>query len=34
MKTIQVDVPEKLAAELEAYVKTGWFSSEALSGLP
>ena len=29
MKTIQVELPEKLAAELEAYVKTGWFSSEA-----
>lgn len=29
MKTIQVELPEKLAAELEAYVKTGWISSEA-----
>jgi len=29
MKTIQVELREKLAAELEAYVKSGWFTSEA-----
>jgi Arc/MetJ-type ribon-helix-helix transcriptional regulator len=29
MKAIQVELPDKLAAEVEAYVKTGWFSSEA-----
>lgn len=29
MKTIQIELPEKLAAEIEGYVKTGWFSSEA-----
>jgi Arc/MetJ-type ribon-helix-helix transcriptional regulator len=29
MKAIQVELPEKLAAEIEAYVKTGWFNSEA-----
>ena len=29
MKTVQIELPEKLAAEIEAYVKTGWFSSEA-----
>jgi len=29
MKAIQVELPEKLAAEIEAYVKTGWFKSEA-----
>ncbi len=29
MKAIQVELPEKLAAEVEAYVKAGWFSSEA-----
>jgi len=29
MKTIQVEVPDKLAAEIEAFVKTGWFGSEA-----
>jgi len=28
MKAIQVELPEKLAAELEAYVRTGWFGSE------
>lgn len=29
MKAIQVELPEKLAAEIEAYVRTGWFGSEA-----
>jgi len=29
MKAIQVGLPEKLAAEIEVYVKTGWFNSEA-----
>jgi Arc/MetJ-type ribon-helix-helix transcriptional regulator len=29
MKAIQVEIPDKLAAEIETYVKTGWFSSEA-----
>jgi len=29
MKTIKVDLPEKLAIEMESYVKGGWFSDEA-----
>ncbi|MGH7266951.1 MAG: CopG family transcriptional regulator [Candidatus Rokuibacteriota bacterium] len=29
MKAVQVELPEKLAAELAHYVQTGWFSSEA-----
>jgi Arc/MetJ-type ribon-helix-helix transcriptional regulator len=29
MKTIQVELPDKVAAEIEAFVKTGWFGSEA-----
>lgn len=29
MKAIQLELPEKLAAEIETYVKAGWFSSEA-----
>ena len=29
MKAIRVELPDKLAAEIEAYVKTGWFASEA-----
>ena len=29
MKAIRVEIPDKLAAELRAYVKTGWFKSEA-----
>jgi Arc/MetJ-type ribon-helix-helix transcriptional regulator len=29
MKAIQVELPEKLAAEIETYVKTAWFQSEA-----
>lgn len=29
MKAIHVEVPDKLAAEIEAYVRAGWFGSEA-----
>ena len=29
MKTINLDIPEKLAVEIEKYVKGGWFSDEA-----
>ena len=29
MKAIQIELPDKLAAEIESYVKTGWFASEA-----
>ena len=29
MKAIRVELPDKLAAEIETYVKTGWFSSES-----
>lgn len=29
MKTIKVDIPEKLATEVENYVKGGWFNDEA-----
>jgi len=29
MKAIKVELPDKLAAEVETYVKAGWFSSEA-----
>jgi len=29
MKTIRVDVPEKLAVEIEKYIKSGWFGNEA-----
>jgi len=29
MKTIKVNLPEKLAIEVESYVKGGWFSDEA-----
>jgi Arc/MetJ-type ribon-helix-helix transcriptional regulator len=29
VKTIQIELPDKVAAELEAYVKAGWFGSEA-----
>lgn len=29
MKTINVDIPEKLAGEIEKYIKGGWFSNEA-----
>jgi len=28
MKTIQVDIPEKLVNEIEEYVKEGWFNNE------
>jgi Arc/MetJ-type ribon-helix-helix transcriptional regulator len=28
MKVIQVELPEKLAQELEAFVKEGWFRDE------
>lgn len=28
MKAIQLELPDKLAAEVEAYVKAGWFGSE------
>lgn len=29
MKTINVEIPEKLASEIEKYIKGGWFSNEA-----
>jgi len=29
MKTIRVDVPEKLAEEIKKYIKSGWFGNEA-----
>ena len=29
MKTIQVELPEKTAAELDALVKSGWFTSQS-----
>ena len=28
MKTVQVELPDKLAAEVEALVEKGWFGSE------
>ena len=28
MKSIQIELPDKLAQELEAMVKAGWFSTE------
>ena len=28
MKAINVELPDKLAAEIEAYVQAGWFGSE------
>ena len=28
MKAIHVEFPDKLAAEIEAYVRAGWFGSE------
>ena len=28
MKSIHVEIPDKLATEIEAYVETGWFSTE------
>ena len=29
MKAIHVEFPDRLAAEIEAYVRAGWFDSEA-----
>jgi Arc/MetJ-type ribon-helix-helix transcriptional regulator len=29
MKTITVEVPDKAAAEIDHYVRAGWFTSEA-----
>ena len=29
MKTINVDIPDKLEIEIEKYIKSGWFSNEA-----
>jgi Arc/MetJ-type ribon-helix-helix transcriptional regulator len=29
VKAIQIELPDKIATELEAYVKAGWFDSEA-----
>ena len=29
MKAIHVEFPDKVAAEIEAYVRAGWFASEA-----
>lgn len=29
MKTVKVNLPEKLAVEVENYVKGGWFSNES-----
>ena len=29
MKVVHVEIPDKLAAEIEAYVRAGWFGSEA-----
>ena len=29
MKTINVPLPDKLVAEVENYVKSGWFTDEA-----
>ncbi len=29
MKTINVNIPEKLEIEIEKYIKGGWFSNEA-----
>jgi Arc/MetJ-type ribon-helix-helix transcriptional regulator len=29
MKTLQIDVPDKLATELNMLVKEGWFTDEA-----
>ena len=28
MKAVQLELPDKLAAEIEAYVNAGWFGSE------
>ena len=29
MKTMHIELPDKLAAEIEAYVRAGWLGSEA-----
>ena len=29
MKSLQIELPDKLAEELDSLVKAGWFSSEA-----
>jgi Arc/MetJ-type ribon-helix-helix transcriptional regulator len=29
VKSLHIEIPDKLATEIEAYVKTGWFSTEA-----
>ncbi|MEK6742482.1 MAG: ribbon-helix-helix domain-containing protein [Nitrospirota bacterium] len=29
MKTIKVSIPDKLGAEVDNYVKSGWFTDEA-----
>jgi metal-responsive CopG/Arc/MetJ family transcriptional regulator len=29
MKTVNVDIPEKLGTEIEKYIKDGWFSNES-----
>jgi len=29
MKTVNVDIPEKLGTEIEKYIKGGWFSNES-----
>ena len=29
MKAMQIELPDGLAAEIEAFVKSGWFASEA-----
>jgi Arc/MetJ-type ribon-helix-helix transcriptional regulator len=29
MKTINVDIPDKLEIEIEKYIKSGWFTNEA-----
>ncbi len=29
MKSLSIELPEKLAAEVKRYVKAGWFDSEA-----
>lgn len=28
MKPLHIELPDKLAAEIEAYVRAGWFASE------
>jgi len=29
MKTINIDIPDKLAKEIESYIKGGWFNDES-----